>query len=88
MYLRVTGHHLSKKYTGELIWDIFKIIILFTQRINALYTLNAVSLVIGWAVFSAAGTDHYLNTDPLIKFVRVLTATASIAKAVYTNQGF
>ena len=42
----------------------------------------------GWAVFGAASTDHYLNTDQLIKFVRVLTATAPIAKAVYMNQGF
>ena len=39
------------------------IIILFTQRKNALATLNVVSLVMGWAGFSATSTECYLNTD-------------------------
>ena len=50
----------------------FQIIILFTQRKNALYPLNAVSLVMGWLAFNAASTDGYLKIDQLIKLIRVI----------------
>lgn len=87
MHAQVTCHHLSKKVHRRINSGLFflQIIVLLTQRINALYPLNAVSPVIGLLTFNAASTDCYLEIDQLIKFVREIFDSCSLDSKGYTR---